>query len=215
MDYKDSNVVVFTGPMKSSKSKELFSVIDVLQHKNIPFLVFKPNIDSRNFEEIGSRYLNQKKIAINIDHNQPHDIFKHIDLSKINLPFAVIIDEAQFFEKSIVEVVFELSMNGVSCYIAGLDLDAKQKTFGSMGDLLALADEVKKFTSVCEICKGTATKTTLQHQCLAFEKNNILIDNNQSTQSLYVVTCNKCFRAKQNEKMFSNDKQDMSVVNKQ
>ncbi|HBV49385.1 MAG TPA: thymidine kinase, partial [Alistipes sp.] len=52
------------------------------------------------------------------------------------------IDEAQFFDESIVEVCRRLADNGVRVIIAGLDMDYTGKPFGPMPALMATAEYV-------------------------------------------------------------------------
>lgn len=39
-------------------------------------------------------------------------------------------------------------------FIAGLNLTSERKTFGPMGDLLCMSDNVQMLTSVCENCRS-------------------------------------------------------------
>ena len=43
--------------------------------------------------------------------------------------------------------------------LAFLDTDSTGKTFGKMGDLLAVADEVVKLKAVCTVCGADASKS--------------------------------------------------------
>lgn len=66
----------------------------------------------------------------------------------------IAIDEAQFFNKQeLLDFVHELLALDKTVIIAGLELDFKGETFGAMGDLLALADEVIKLKAICCVCK--------------------------------------------------------------
>jgi thymidine kinase len=66
----------------------------------------------------------------------------------------VAIDEAQFFEKSeLLAFVRKMLEHKKDVIVAGLDLDFRGETFGAMGDLLALADEVVKLKAICSQCK--------------------------------------------------------------
>ncbi len=61
----------------------------------------------------------------------------------------VCIDEAQFFDDRIVEVVNLLANNGKRVIVAGLDMDFEGKPFGPMPYLLAIAEYVTKLHAVC------------------------------------------------------------------
>ena len=69
------------------------------------------------------------------------------------------VDEAQFFDDGIVEVVQELVVRGARVVVAGLDTDFRHEPFGCMPTLLAIAELVDKLQAVCHRCGGTATRT--------------------------------------------------------
>lgn len=62
------------------------------------------------------------------------------------------IDEAQFFDEGLVELVAELADRGVRVLVAGLDLDYRRRPFGPMPQILALAEYVDKMHAVCVRC---------------------------------------------------------------
>jgi thymidine kinase len=59
------------------------------------------------------------------------------------------IDEAQFFDESIVEVTNALANNGKRVILAGLDMDFEGRPFGPMPQLLAVAEFVTKVHAIC------------------------------------------------------------------
>lgn len=59
------------------------------------------------------------------------------------------IDEAQFFDEAIVDVCNTLANNGKRVIVAGLDMDYLGRPFGSMPDLLAVAEFVTKVHAIC------------------------------------------------------------------
>ena len=59
------------------------------------------------------------------------------------------VDEAQFFDESIVEVCNTLANSGKRVIVAGLDMDFEGKPFGPMPHLLAVAEFVTKVHAIC------------------------------------------------------------------
>jgi thymidine kinase len=59
------------------------------------------------------------------------------------------IDEAQFFDEGIVDVCNTLANGGKRVIVAGLDMDFEGKPFGSMPNLLAVAEFVTKVHAIC------------------------------------------------------------------
>jgi thymidine kinase len=69
------------------------------------------------------------------------------------------IDEAQFFDPTIVDAALTLAGGGVRVVAAGLDQDFRRQPFGAMPELLARAEFVDKLQAVCHRCGGPATTT--------------------------------------------------------
>ena len=61
----------------------------------------------------------------------------------------VCVDEAQFFDHSLVDVANELANRGQRIIIAGLDMDFEGKPFEPVPQLLAVAEFVTKLHAVC------------------------------------------------------------------
>lgn len=144
---------VICGPMFAGKTEELIRRIRRLEISGEPFLVFKPSIDLRYspYEEIVSHNLTKSKC---ICVNSSEEILKYADDTKY-----IIIDEVQFFDKGIIRVCDKLADDGHPVICAGLDLDFKGEPFGSVPELLAIAEHVTKLTAVCNVSKRAASRT--------------------------------------------------------
>jgi len=66
------------------------------------------------------------------------------------------IDEAQFFDRSIVDVCNNLADSGIRIIVAGLDMDFMGQPFGPMPALLAIAEYVTKLHAICLRCGNLA-----------------------------------------------------------
>jgi thymidine kinase len=66
------------------------------------------------------------------------------------------IDEAQFFDNSIVDVCTRLADNGIRVIVAGLDIDFMGKPFGPVPALMAIAEFVTKVHAICMRCGNLA-----------------------------------------------------------
>lgn len=71
----------------------------------------------------------------------------------------VAIDEVQFFDLAIVEIIDELAERGIRVLVAGLDMDFRGEPFGPMPSLLARAEEVTKLHAICIVCGDQASRT--------------------------------------------------------
>jgi thymidine kinase len=98
----------------------------------------------------------------------------------------IAIDEAQFFSAEIVEVVEELADRGKRVIVAGLNQDSFGRPFGSMPELLALADEIFLTHAVCLVCGGDATKSFRKPGA---ELSQVLVGADQQ----YEARCRECW----------------------
>ena len=95
------------------------------------------------------------------------------------------IDETQFFDESIVDVVREVSGRGTVVILAGLDTDYRFEPFGSMPALLALAENVQKLHAICMKCGADACRT----QRLNNVGDQILVGESDA----YEARCRHCY----------------------
>lgn len=146
-------IEVICGSMFSGKTEELLRRVRRAQIARQRVQVFKPAIDNR----------------YSVDHVQSHDanrvpsypIEKAKDILKLieDNTRIVGIDEAQFFDDSLVDVAQKLAYRGIHVIIAGLDMDYRGQPFGPMPKLLAVAEDVTKLSAVCVICGNPASRT--------------------------------------------------------
>ena len=66
------------------------------------------------------------------------------------------IDEAQFFDNSVIEVCNSLADNGVRVVVAGLDMDFMGKPFGPIPALLSISEYITKVHAICMRCGSLA-----------------------------------------------------------
>jgi thymidine kinase len=71
----------------------------------------------------------------------------------------VAIEEAQFFDKDIVEACRALADGGYEVIVTGLDMDFRGEPFGPMPRLLAEADEIVKLRAICARCGRDASRS--------------------------------------------------------
>ena len=69
------------------------------------------------------------------------------------------IDEGQFFDAGLVQVVNTLADRGVRVIVAGLDQDYTGRPFEPMPQILAVAEYVDKTLAICMQCGAPANRT--------------------------------------------------------
>lgn len=172
-------IEVICGPMFSGKSEELIRRLRLAQIAKQRVQIFKPAIDNRYEAEYITSHSEQKFICTPV---------KDVDqiLSNIRDNTRVVgIDEAQFFDPTIVDVCERLANRGVRVIVAGLDQDYLGKPFGAMPLLLAIADSVSKNQAVCVICGGLATKS----QRITTDDARVVVAAGET----YEARCRNCF----------------------
>ncbi|MEC7858431.1 MAG: thymidine kinase [Bacteroidota bacterium] len=135
-------IEVICGSMFSGKTEELIRRVKRAKLAKQKIKIFKPKQDTR---------YNKKKVTSHdnnsIKSRPVNSASKILELSE---KFDVIgIDEAQFFDESIVDVCNDLANSGKRVIVAGLDMDYRGKPFGPMPNLLAIAEYVTKVHAVC------------------------------------------------------------------
>ena len=146
-------IEVICGPMFAGKSEELLRRINRLVYAKKKFLVFKPSIDNRYSEtEVVSHNQHKYKAIALMDPKKILDYYEN-DLD------AICVDEIQFFDETIIDVIDFYANHGVRVIVAGLDMDFKGDPFMITAKLLAKAEYVTKLTAICTVCGKSATRT--------------------------------------------------------
>lgn len=156
MDLKcrDGWIEVICGGMFAGKTEELIRRINRIHYAKKEVLVFKPKIDNR-YDESNVVSHSQKKIKSIVINNA----LEILEITKKALPYAIAVDEVQFFDDSLIDVAEELANKGVRVILAGLDLDFRGEPFGIMPRLLARAEYITKLEAICQVCGHPATRT--------------------------------------------------------
>ena len=139
--------------MFSGKSEELIRRVKraVIARRSVQ--VFKPIVDDRYGVEVVRSHDGDSFVA------RPVRTSAEIPTMIAPETTVVGIDEVQFFDAGIVDVVRQLVGNGRRVICAGLDLDFRGEPFGPVPLLLALAERVDKLEAICVVCGEPATRT--------------------------------------------------------
>jgi thymidine kinase len=165
--------------MFSGKTEELLRRVRRAEIARQKVQVFKPRIDTRYSESHIVSHDAQKTGAIPLSSAKQllELVQKEVDV--------IAIDEAQFFDASLVAVVDRLAAQGRRVIIAGLDQDYRGVPFEPMPALMALADYVTKLLAICVQCGNPASRT----QRLAGGKERVEV----GAHDRYEARCRLCF----------------------
>ena len=189
-------IEVICGSMFSGKTEELIRRMKRAQFARQKVEIFKPAIDTRYSEEDVVSHEGNSIASTPLD-NAASILLLSSDIEVVG------IDEAQFFDKGLVDVCNELANRGIRVIIAGLDMDFKGIPFGPMPDLCAIADEVTKVHAICVRCGNLAY---VSHRLVAGEKRVLLGEKME-----YEPLCRVCYQqameeAKEEPNLFSDKK---------
>ncbi|MGB8644159.1 MAG: thymidine kinase [Anaerolineae bacterium] len=151
-DFK-GHIELICGSMFSGKSEELIRRVRRAKIARQKVQVFAHGIDTRyGIAKVASHSgsdLDAHPIqrASQIPEQLEHDVD------------VIAIDEAQFFDWEIAEIVNALANRGIRVIVAGLDTDFRGEPFGPMPLLMAQAEEVTKLNAICMVCGGPASRT--------------------------------------------------------
>ena len=144
--------IVITGPMFSSKTTELFTLVQKCTHRHKKFAAFKPSIDNRyGIDNITSHDgLEIPAMRVKDGSDILEFIFEGDDSYDI-----VVVDEA-FMIPNVAKALKLLFSYGYSIYVATLDLSATGKNFREVNAMLPWATKIEKRTAVCSVCSQDA-----------------------------------------------------------
>jgi len=150
---QNGSIEVVCGSMFSGKTEELLRRVKRAQIARQKVQVFKPVIDNRySVDHVQSHNANR---VLSSPVQNARDILDRVDDNTL----VVGIDEAQFFDESIVDVAQKLAYRGMRVICAGLDMDFRGQPFGPMPRLLAVAENVTKLQAVCVVCGNSASRS--------------------------------------------------------
>jgi thymidine kinase len=155
MDRRDSRgwVEVICGPMFSGKSEELIRRIVRYQLARVPTQTFKPAIDDRYG---ATQVVSHSSLSVAAEPvADSADLLRQVEDRTV----VVGIDEGQFFDMGLVEVVERLAATGKRVIVAGLDLDYLGRPFEPIPTLMTRAEYVTKSLAVCHRCGGAGMFT--------------------------------------------------------
>jgi thymidine kinase len=155
-DHYGGRIEVITGSMFSGKSEELIRRLRRALFARQRVQVFKSALDDRyhGIQRVSSHDGTSIE-AIPIKSSSELAAMADREAEVIG------VDEAQFLDQGIVEVVGSLADRGIRVLLAGIDLDFRGEPFGPMPGLLAVAETVDKLHAVCVRCAGPASRTQL------------------------------------------------------
>ena len=179
------SLTVVCGSMFAGKSEELIRLARRALYARKKVQVFKPSIDDRYHQTMVVTHMGVQHEAI--------PALSVAELRKLIDPETEVlcIEEAQFFDRSLVGLCVEMADKGVEVICAGLDQDFRRQPFGPMAELMIAADQVIKLRAICMKCGAPASHTyrMVDGKPVKWDDPIVLIGATES----YEARCRNCF----------------------
>ena len=171
-------IEVICGSMFSGKTEELIRRLRRAQIARQAVGIFKPKVDTRFSEDHIVSHSELRMEAQIVE--SAEEIIKKTPQDEV-----VGIDEAQFFDGTLINVCKKLADQKKRVIVAGLDKDYRGKPFGPMPGLLSEAEYITKTLAICMVCGNPANYT----QRLSRETDRVVIGEKDK----YEARCRKCY----------------------
>ena len=152
MFYTSGWVHVICGCMFCGKTDEMLRLLRRFSIAGRRVLLVKPSLDTRTDQVTVVSRSGAQHHAVAVESSA--DIVALVGDADI-----VAVEEGQFFDERLPQVVEQLADAGKQVLVTGLDRDFRGIPFGPMPRLMALADQVTKLTAICMVCGEPATRT--------------------------------------------------------
>lgn len=174
-------IEVICGSMFSGKTEELIRRLKRAELAMSDLLLFKPRVDTRYGAVQVVSHTGAALDAYSVETTE--------EILALSAGVKVIgIDEAQFFDASLVDVCSSIANKGARVIVAGLDMDFSGKPFGPIPDLMAIAEYVTKVHAICVTCGNLAHYSKREGD----NQNQILI----GAKEAYKPLCRVCYNSK-------------------
>ena len=165
--------------MFSGKSEELIRRVTRYQIARVPVQTFKPRLDVRYADDEVVSHSSLKVEAIPFE--TADELLRRVeDGTKV-----IGVDEGQFFDQGLVDVVEHLAAAGKQVIVAGLDTDYLRRPFEPIPTLCDRAEYVTKMLAVCHRCGGPGMYT---QRTVRSEELVVL-----GAQGAYEARCRVCY----------------------
>lgn len=175
---KRGSIEVIAGSMFSGKTEELIRRLKRARIAGLKVEIYKPALDKRYSDTLVVSH-DERSIKSTPVENASMIILLSSGVHVVG------IDEAQFFDKAIVDVCNELADRGTRVIVAGLDMDYSRKPFGPLPDIMAIAEYITKLHAICVECGNLANYSYRK----ASDKNVVLLGE----KDVYKPLCRNCF----------------------
>ena len=178
--------------MNSGKTMDLLRTAYNYEENGLKVIVMKPSIDTKGGDSIVTRVGLDRKVDFLIDNDC--DVYDLLS-DKVSGIKCIFVDEAQFLTIEHINQLFRITKKldvPVICY--GLRTNFKSELFSGSMRLLALADELNEFKSLCSCGNMARFNARKLNGKFLFDGEDILIDGTSKIE--YIPLCGECYLKK-------------------
>lgn len=190
------------GPMGSAKTLKLLTMAYNFEENGIPFMVLKPEIDTRDGEAVISSRVGLQRECATV--SPIDDIFaavsayNNIMLSTLSKLEWILVDECQFLTEQQIDqlarIVDELEID-VMCF--GLRADFESKVFPGSKRLFEIADTIEEVKCRCSCGRKAIVNARFdENKQIVTSGEQIMVGGND----IYKPLCRKCWNKLVSEK---------------
>jgi len=155
-----TNFVLYTGPMFSSKTTKLLERIDRSKYQKKKAASFKPQIDDRYS-------VSNQIVTHNDDHIQSCSVNSGQHILEIvagNQPVDIIAIDELFMIPGGGKACIELFKKGYDVYVSSIELNFLGEPFNEVSEIMPYCTQIIKCKAVCSICQEDARYTARKIQ---------------------------------------------------
>ena len=170
------------GTMNSSKTANLLMIRHNYIESGFKVVILKPETDTRcEYGKIESRVGISAECVMISNESDIDYICKEHEI--------ILVDEAQFLSKEIVDKLYDISFNKVvMCF--GLLTDFKQELFEGSKRLIELSDSIQEIKSVCKCGKRAVVNARYKDGVLQTKGEQVVI----GAEETYKALCKDCYK---------------------
>lgn len=178
---KNPTFTIYTGPMFGSKTTRLLAEVDRLRYKNRSVLLVKPSIDKRY--DINKITTHSGITFESICVSSAEDLYEYV--RHHDLFDTIAVDEA-FMIKDIDKALIDYYRRGMSIIVSSIQLDAKEKPFETIKNMMPWATKIEICPAVCTQCDEDAYFTEAM-----FDMDNTTQEQRIGAGDMYQPRCAK------------------------
>ena len=159
-----AELILYTGPMFSSKTTRLLMEADKRQYQKQSIISFKSKMDDR-YTQVGEIVThNFNKIPAHLISTGDEMLTKIAEQTALGTNIdTVIIDELFLIENGAAACV-NLFKKGYNVIVASIDLSFAGEAFKEVKELMPYCTKIEKCTAVCAVCQSDARYTNRKTQ---------------------------------------------------